>query len=234
MTTPLDLITGALELIGVIEPGENDLGAATSALFKRMNRMLGAWSADSTLIFADTKITHDLTPGVALYTIGPGAMIDTVRPTRIKTAYVRESGTDYSVEVVDEYKYAGFVDKAITGTPGYLYYNPDSPIGEIRLLPVPDAAQTLIMGVEIPLTAFSGVAQELELPPGYEEAIEYNFAKRIAGSYGRTLSPEQTAVAATGLADIKRQNRKNDRFEASYDVPAGQCGYFDGNSGRII
>jgi hypothetical protein len=88
-----------------------------------------------------------------------------------------------------------------------LYYNPTvaSGFGEINLWPVPDnAINSLVLYVQQALTDFSSLTQTYQIPDGYEEAIVYNLAKRLAKPYGSTL--DFTLEAATSLSLLKRAN----------------------------
>lgn len=232
MTTPRDLIKDALEDIGAIGVGDSIPGDQSTGLFNRLNRMLANWSTNGALIFADTLISHTLTSGDGEYTIGSGGDINTTKPTKIKDAYYRAATIDYNLEIIDEFKYNRIAIKSLQGGyPDYLYYKTGHPLGTIKLYPLPSAAHTLFLEAEVPLTAFTGLSQTVSLPEGYEEAIQYNFAKRVAGAFGRTLTPEQETLAREGLADIKRANRKNDFFEVTIDAPGKRYDGFDIYSG---
>lgn len=224
MTTPRDLIKGALQLIEVIDPTEDVDGDEITTLFARFNRMLSGLSAKKPLIYADTLVSHALSAGTGVYTIGSGAAIDTTRPTTIKTAYVRDSaGNDSPVDVIDEYEYSRIYDKDHSEPyPEKLYYNPAYPTGTIKLWPYPSQAYTLYMEVNQPLTAFTGLSQTVSLPEGYEEMLENMFAKHVGPSYGRAGTPGYAAVSSLAdekLADIKRANQANDRYEAEICAP---------------
>jgi len=223
MTTPRDLIRAALELIRVVDPVEDIDAQEIAGHFKRLNRMISTWGTRDAMIYSDTLLSHVLSAGVASYTIGADADIDTVRPVSIKVAYIRDAASsDTPVEIIDNAKFARIYRKDASASPQYLYYNPTYPVGVINLWGVPNAAETLFMYVNQPLTEFTGLSQVISLPPGYEETIEYNFAMRIAGIYGKSLTVEQIEIAESGLADIRRANRKNKFMEARICVPMGR------------
>lgn len=223
MTTPRDLIRAALELIRVIDPVEDIDAQEIAGHFLRLNRMISTWGTRDAMIYSDTLISHLLTAGIASYTIGAAAEIDTVRPVSIKIAYIRNAaGGDIPVEIIDNAKFARIYRKDAAASPRALYYNPAYPVGVINLFGVPNTAETLFMYVNQPLTAFTSLSQVISLPPGYEETIEYNFAMRIAGIYGKSLTVEQIEIAESGLADIRRANMKNKKLEADICAPFGR------------
>lgn len=232
MTTPRDLITDSLVDLGVISPVDSIDATQVTGLFRRLNQMIAMWSMQSMLIYGDTLVNKMLTDGVSSYSIGTGADINTARPNAIKTAYTRSGNTDTPLEIIDEYKYSGIADKATTSEPSYLYYNPSFPNGAIKLWPVPDQAYALFLEVEQPLTQFANLDTAISLPNGYEEAIRFNFMKRIAGGYGKKLTSEQASLAADGLNLVKKANRRNDSFEASLPRELTSRGSFDINSGK--
>lgn len=226
MTTPRDLIKASLELLSVIDPIEDVDSDEISGLFARLNRMLASWSTVGALVYADTLVEHTLIGNDGVYTIGSGADINTTRPIEIKTAYVRDGSTDHPIEIIDEYAYSQISDKTTAGSyPEKLYYNPDFPTGTIKLYPVPGSAYTLFLETRIPLTSFTGLSQTISLPPGYEEAIEYNFAKRIAPVYARPVPMEVDQIATESLNNIKRANRNSDSFEADLGIPTTYSRY---------
>jgi len=224
-----NLIKRSMQNIGALGVGESIPDDESTDLFNRLNNMIGNWSTQGALIFTDTEITHVLSANDGEYTIGSGADINTPRPIKIKYAFVRDSdNTDHSIEIIDEYKYSRISDKNEQSSyPDYLYYKTGHPTGTIILIDRPSQAYTLHLGVLAPLTAFTGLSQTISLPEGYEEAIEYNFCKRIAGSYGKVLTQEQVNLADNGLRDIKRANRVNDRYLATTNFPGQSYGSFD-------
>lgn len=220
MTTPRDLIKGALEILGVIDPVEEVDGDEITGLFARLNRMMAAWSTRGSLIYIDTLVSHVLTGGDGDYTIGTGADIDTPLPTAIKAAYVRDGDLDYKLHIIDEVDYSTIADKTVqTAYPAYLFLRGGYPTATVQLRPIPDGAYTLFMEVTQPLSSFSGLSQTISLPPGYEEAIEYNFALRVAPLYSKMASQEIRDIAADSLAGIVRANRANSPRESVATIP---------------
>lgn len=234
MTTPRDLITDSLVDLGVISPVDSIDATQVTGLFRRLNQMIAMWSTQSMLIYGDVLVSKTLTAGTSSYSIGTGADINTPRPNVVKTAYVRDADTDTALDIIDEYKYSGIVDKATLAEPDFLYYNPSYPNGFIKLWPVPEKNYTLLLEVEQPLTQFVSIDTAISLPDGYEEAIRFNLMKRIAGGYGKMLTPEQATLAADGLELIKKANRRNDSFEASLPCELTSRGTFDIYTGKYI
>ncbi len=58
------------------------------------------------------------------------------------------------------------------------------------------------------IAGFSDLTTNYDFPPGYQDALEYNLAVRLAIPYGRMVTPELRQMASDSLALIKRQNYK--------------------------
>lgn len=163
-----------------------------------LNRMLGTWSAEMGMIYAETLDSLTWTATNATRTIGVSGDFNVSRPQLIKKAWMRDaSGYDYQLEVVAFREYQEETLKAITeAIPRLLAYNPDfaSGLGSLFVWPVPTADFTFRLESLKPLAALTG-AGTVTLPPGYEDAIVMNLAVRLADVYGTEVS-QVTAMLA--------------------------------------
>ena len=206
MTAVIDVIASSLRIIGSASLGET-IGAAKLANgLSAMNQMLGGWSAQPNSLYFVTEDTHTLVASTGSYTIGSGGDIDTTRPIKILNAFVRDSTSDYSLELIDRAKYDSIVAKGSTGFPQYLYYEPSMPTGTIYLYPEPSSAYELHIKSLKPFSSSYAATDTFALPPGYEEAIKFNLAIRLAPEYGRAVTQEVVALAVSTLNFIKTQN----------------------------
>ena len=206
--TVADAIAKALRLCGVLDHHADPDSKQLANGLVSLNGLIGQLGAYKNAVYAPTDVSKLLTSGTASYTIGSGGDIDTTRPNRIITAYVRQSNIDYNIAVIDEGKYDSKSFKSSTGIPEELYHKKDYPLGTITLYPVPDAADyTLYLKLWAPLSTYSTVGDSLALPPEYEDMICYNLAIRIQGEYpGTILQQSVVAVAGTSLRIIKDLN----------------------------
>lgn len=234
MTTPRDLIKYALQDLGVLAVGEAIDADEVTDLFSKMNLMIDAWSSETSLIYEDVTLSKALTANQGTYTIGSGGDIDETRPMAIKTAYVTISNLSYPpMELIDETEYARITQKTLGGQrPVYLYYNPASPLGTIKLHPLPNGSETLYLEVWQKLASFTSLTQTIQLPEGWELGIQKNFECMIAPSYGKTASPETKELAKTLKGNIKRMAKKHMSMIVDMDVPVGNTGSFDIYSGQ--
>jgi hypothetical protein len=78
MTTPLDIIQGALRSIGSLEAGETADSQTANDCFNMLNDMLAQWSNERMMIHYTTDVVFPLVNGQYQYTIGPGGQIGAV------------------------------------------------------------------------------------------------------------------------------------------------------------
>lgn len=217
MTTALDIITDAMQLISVV--GANDtLEAADEQLGLRMlNRMMDMWSNFSLICYEILEQSATLIPGQGAYTIGPGGNFNMTRPLSILgdpgSAYTLDpNGNRYPLSVIprDKWNLFGNVSPLIQGNfPNALFYDPQFPLGVINLVPVPNIAYTLYFDSMLQLVDFTSPQQLLSLPPGYEMAMVYNLAILLNPFFLDGKLPQEVIdTAATALGAIKRTNRR--------------------------
>ncbi len=152
-----------------------------------------------------------LTTNVVSYTIGPGATFSTARPTKIvDPCFVRDSSSlDSALTIINAEAYGGIVQKSAGKTyPTWLFYDygfNSSGFGTINVYPAPIAALTLYINSWKPLQNFSAVSTAMLMPPGYQLAIESNFAIHLAA--GQTpVSQELAKIAKESKAAIRNIN----------------------------
>lgn len=75
MTTPLDVISGALRSIGALESGETPDPQTANDHFNTLNDLLASWSNSKMMVHYATEIVFPLVPGQYQYTIGPGGQV---------------------------------------------------------------------------------------------------------------------------------------------------------------
>jgi hypothetical protein len=185
--TVTQAITRAFELLGILEVTDPQLTRGMSTL----NIMLGSWEE---LLHYPTEDTLTLTVGTESYSIGSGGDMDTVRPIRLISAFIRDSaGDDHKVDVdMSKIDYDEIVNKDAPGRPTKLYYLPTYPLGYVYFNFAPDAAETFYLYSIKPFTAYTSVDDNLTQPIEYEKAIIYNLAIDLAP--GNHLIPDQYVV----------------------------------------
>ena len=150
-----------------------------------------------------------MTNGTRSYTIGPGGTFNTTRPISITSAFIRDTGNiDYPVDLINEASYDNIRLKGSGNTyPSMLFYDQAFVAGlaTIRLYPVPSSGLTLHISSLRQLTQFATIGEAVVLPPGYQRAIESNFAIEAAAGYIQ-VSAELAKIAKESKIAIKNVN----------------------------
>lgn len=207
--TGRDLLSTSLRLIGVLASGESmDASMSTDGLAS-INRMLSTWSTEGMTVFAETQESPlTLTPGVSTVTMGALGNI-TTRPQEILRAILRVGTTDFLMDLLTLDEYARISSKGTQSSIPYALYDDGGyPQRTLTLYPVPSAGNQLVLWTKRPLTQLATLDDVLSFPPGYEEAIIYNGAIRLAPEYGKTIPAEIAEVARASKANIKRANTR--------------------------
>jgi hypothetical protein len=200
MATAKSIITQALRNLGVTASGETaSFDEANEALIA-LNQMMDVWSNDGMLIYHVTNALYTITPGVATYSIGPGATWDTSpskRPMQLQKwgAFVRQTVSpgltnDYKLEYWPNETYQNtFLKGQTTNFPSRWTYLPGYPIATVILWPVPTIALQMGISTLDQFNTFSNLTDVIELPPGYESALVWNLTVDLSPQYGIDPKP---------------------------------------------
>jgi hypothetical protein len=207
--TGLDLVKRSLRLIGAIASNENPQASDTADARSALNGLLESWSIDGFLVYQRVRESFPLTSGKQDYTIGAGGDFDTSRPTRITEANYLVNGTETPIEIISTQKWAQISNKTQQSSSiSYLYTQGTFPLETIQLYPVPDSTFEIVLYSLKPLMRITDLSLELELPPGYGRALEYNLALELAPEYGADPSALVAMNAQESKAQLQRQNNK--------------------------
>jgi len=195
------MILRSMRMIGEKERGDTLDANEQVECLAELNTMIESWSINRLLCYAITEDTHVLTASTLSYTIGPGATINTTRPTRlVDPCFVRDSsGGDTPVRIVNLESYGAIVTKTAGFTyPTYVYYDAEysaTSTGTIFLYPSPQGGLTLHINSWKQLQSFADLSTTVLMPPGYQLAIESNFAVHLAAGF--VPIPGETAKIAS-------------------------------------
>ena len=170
----------SLDNISTFQAGE------TSYHLSRLNSMLDSWSNERLMVPYLSQTSFALTVSTASYSIGSGGSFNMTRPTRlVNPCFIRDSGNnDTPLEIISMESYGNIVQKSAGGSyPVYIAYDfgySATSTATVYFWPAPAANLTTYINTLQPLTSFSTVSQPVQLPPGYQDAIEANYAVRSA------------------------------------------------------
>ena len=186
--------------------GFTPTAAEAADAMEALNLMLQEWAATPNGIHSETRENFALSSGVSEYAIGSGATLNTVRPSRIESAFIRDS-IDYPMTVYHALsEYAPIAVKDTAGMPCRLYLDRAYPDANIFLYPTPDDNYDLHLYSFKPLATYTSLSDDVGLPPEYEPAIKFNLAVDLAEEFGKTLSPVTLKRADDTLKALKRIN----------------------------
>ena len=239
----LDLITDAFYELNVFMPGESIPNADAQTGLRYLNRMLSIWKTQSFTIPAILRSVLSWTVGKGgptnPYTIGSGGDFDIARPSNqqsIKQAMLLlvDGSTEIPLGMMTDQSYDQLPVKNLAGAqPTSIYYNPTftSGLGTINAWPVPNTTTTRpVLYCEQALTTFGNLTTAYQLPDGYDDALMYCLALRLAGPYGKPVTDDLREFATQGLRLIKRANVKPSDMQNYFTRAA----YYDINSGTTF
>ncbi|MDA8249414.1 MAG: hypothetical protein M0Z28_09555 [Rhodospirillales bacterium] len=228
MTTALDLITDALNRIGVYAAGETISDADAEQALTTLNDMLDGWSNQSLACYAVQEQSFPMVAGVSAYTIGPGGTFNGTRPLKILDAPGRcyfqdENLINYALNVVDQTQWNLIAPRNIESTfPDTLFYDPQYPLGIINIYPVPLASYTLFFDAYLQLADLGSLTATMSLPPGYARAIKANLAVELWTYFkDGQPTPIHMRAAMSSLADVKRTNTRSQTARVAPGLGAG-------------
>lgn len=220
MTTPGDIVKQALKDAGVIGVGQTALAEDTNDAFAILNQIIAQWNRKRWMIFHLLDLSI-VSTGAISYTIGTGGDINSPRPDRLEAAYYRQvvaqtppNQIDFPLQILESREdYSRIGLKQLVTVPQYIFYDAAYPLGNVYPWPViPAANYELHVIVKAQLTAFTTLAQDINLPPEYEAALRYNLAARLRPSYQLPPDPSVTALALDALNTIRNANAQVPRL----------------------
>lgn len=218
MATASSIIRRSMRLIGALAEGETPSASEQADGLEALNAMLDSWRNESLAVYSLRDEVLTLT-GAASYTIGTGGNLNTTRPVKIASAYQRVGTTDYPLRIASALAWADLTAKAATSdVADLLYYDPAYPLGVLYLYPIPSAG-VLHLVTWVPLVSYAA-ADTVALPPGYQDALTFSLAVRLAPEYSRPVTPEVAAMARSSKESIQRVNFRVPVMDTGLGIPA--------------
>lgn len=216
MSTFLDLCTDSLSDIGQLGIGQSPSPEQTNQALRYANRMLQTWSTLKYYIYQTATRPFTLTAGLQDYTLGPtaagpGSFVG-ARPVLVQSAQIRLPGSSLflPLNMLSDDQWAAIRDKGATcsaqGLPQDLWVNEGYPNIDFHLWTVPNNACTISMLTWELLQQFATVFDTVNLPPGYERAVQKNLALELCSAYDMPPSAALQQQAADGLLRIQSVN----------------------------
>jgi len=205
------MILRSMRMIGEKARGATLTSNEQTECLAELNSMMESWQTERLMCYSVTQNSLALSASTSTYTIGTNGAFAVTRPTKIvDPCFVRDAnGYDTPVTVINSESYGRIVDKDAGYTvPTHLYYDygySATSTGTIHLYPSPSASLTLFINSWNQLQSFANVSTTVLLPPGYQLAIESNFAIHLAAGLV-PVSKEVAKIARESKAAIKGLN----------------------------
>jgi hypothetical protein len=210
MPTVSELIHSSFRLIGAIAAGETLETNELNDAFVSLNQMLSSWNTEGASLVARKRLLVSVSG-----TNGPFVLSE--RPVRIEAASVASGGIDSQLEIVDSAGWESTPEKQAQSVyVRRLFCDYGYPQSSVYIAPIPRIAGQLEMWIYTTMTQFSSTAQVVDLPPGYEIALRYNFAIALLPEYPRSqVDPTLPAQAQAYKASIVQLNAQNHIHQAA-------------------
>lgn len=206
------VLTSALTEINAVDIGGTPQAELSVFALEKLNRILDNWNAMRAAIYYEAfEDSFLIIPNQAICTIGPGGDYDMdSRPVTIDGANVILNNVSPEVKTpLDVVRFPWWLTQSVPETttelPGYLYYEPTWPLGQIRLWPLP----TYAYGLEIMSRGLFGALTQFatfDLPPGYWDALVLTLAEDLAGPLRKPWTPTQANKAQQARARVFANN----------------------------
>jgi hypothetical protein len=201
--TVTDLIHSSFRLIGAIVAGETLDTEELNDAFISLNQMLASWNTEGASLVARRLVQMNVS------STNQYPLVE--RTVKIEAASVAISGRDCPLEIVDAQGWEAVTEKQMLSVDikklycDYRYPNPT-----IFIWPTPRMAGTLYLWLYDTMAQFTSLTQVIDLPPGYEIALRYNFAVALLPEYPRSqVDPSLPAQAQNYKASIVQLNVSN-------------------------
>ena len=221
------MILRSLRLTGEKRRGDTLTSNEQTECLAELNAMLESWANERLMIHTVFTTSFSLTASQGSYTIGSGGNFNMTRPTKvIDPCYIRDSsGNDTKLKIISAETYGMITDKDSDGSyPEYVFYDYSysaTSTARIYFWPEPQTGLTAFLSGMQPFTNFSTMTHNLSLPPGYQRAIEYNYAIEAAGGLTE-VDPQVAMVARESKAALKRLNAPSLNSQVEWGTNPGQ------------
>jgi hypothetical protein len=195
---------------GIIGQGQTASSEDVNNGYTRMQWMIEQWQRKRYLTFHLINLALTSTGQTGPYTIGPGGQFQiATRPDRVENGcYFRQlvqsspNQVDYPLEILESYEdYNRITLKALSTFPGYVFYDPAYPLGNLYFWPIPQASiysmNVLIKCTLIDIITANGLQGALDatLPNEYFQAIYLSLAEILRTAYRLPVDPILSARA---------------------------------------
>ena len=212
MSTLLDCVSGALNMIGMLGSGQSPSPEDGANGLREANLLLSNASTNRLMLFNVSTLSFVLAPSVSSYTLGPtGLFVAVPRPTFIESAQVNVGASNYwsQLSMLAKPQWDAINNMgAIADVPDVCW--PDYAWPNIRLNfnPAPLASPAIKLGAWVQLQQFATLFDQIgnAFPPEYEDWIQSSLAIRLASYYDQPVTADLAARAQRAETAVMAKN----------------------------
>lgn len=220
------LLYNAFRIAGILgAPGRGNSPSETADGMLALNAMLDAFQTERLMIWCVLQNTVDLVVNQQNYSIGLNGVTDypLPRPEGIDRAGLIVNNvtpsTEIPLQIYSDQEWAAVTPKLLQSTqPTGLWYQRTVPNGLITFWPIPQNAYQVNLYLRMNLLQVPGPTSNIDLPPGYQTAIEYNLAVELAARFQEraNISPFSVEKAIMAKATVKTMNDEHLKMRVEY------------------
>ena len=198
-----------MRLTGALGMGETLPAVELAAGLSALNAMLDEWSNNGLTVSRRTRLNFSWAASQQTRTIGPTGDFVADRPRRLEHAFQRVNSTDTPIGLVEEDEYSSLSSKSITGNMiRCMWMDPTTPNATLYAWPVPNTTLDVHLAFLGDIQTFDNASEEMDLPDGYQTAIEYNLAIELAPEFQVQVPASVERRAFSSKRALKRTNTR--------------------------
>ena len=243
-----EILTDALIEVGILDPTLPIQADMANHALRTLNRMLDSFSVEDLMVYTENRDVYPLQIGVQRYEMGPASdpqldppiTLSTTRPSNITrlSVLLTQSGPlppEITIPILNTQEWQAVVVKnTVGGFPTSCYITGDFPTQNLYMWPIPQVQCSLVVYTWGILSRFDSISDVVNFPKGYEEALMYNLAVRIASAYGRQASPTTVEMARQGKARLRELNTENIYIGADSGLLGNNTGIAVASFGMVV
>lgn len=204
-----EIITEALELLGMLEAGESPSANDLTTCGRTLNMMVKGLMAEGVQLWKVSEAELTLVASQSSYTLGAGGDLVIDKPLRILEARRRDSDNiDTPLFSLSRDEYMTLSNKTTTGLPTQYYFQPGRLTSSFTVWPVPDSdvasSDTVMISYYSPIEDFDSASDDPDFPTEWLESLSHMLALRVAPKYEVSINsiPSIVQLAAIGKETI--------------------------------
>lgn len=198
VTTAGKIGEAAMRKLGLLAGNKKPNGNDTAFLLDALNKLADALQLEPGYAYRVAETVRAISSADAVLTLGPGGQLDMERPVGISdSSFVRVSGIDHRLTILDQRGYAGISQKTLGGSwPTSCYFDNAQPLGNLYLFPQ-GAGELHLFSTLNPVSSFANAVTLYQLPQGWDRFLTYLLAVEVAPDF-ETVPSQQVVTTAKG------------------------------------